>query len=395
MFVPWEAFLSKASDDINIIWERQKRVLPPRVSFLVDNIQLLRGSAEDVKRDARQWAAMSGEADLDMDTMESGAGDDQGQGEIYRPDDIGKAVRLIDVLRSAMGTNQITAGSKEVAAIVQDLYGFEQVALRSTDDLRSVVVHEGGPRRVSIPGGIGADAEIPEQELVRSIKSQQRSLSREKESRIQGMQEQLHSDVNGHAAAVHRVFSGFGEDDVDLMQAGTENQDRSTGPSTTLRFGVSTSFSEAGKQLAESFTLNHRQRVALRLLCRQLDRVHGSESGGTPQLCQFVGGEGGCGKSRIIEPVVRLFANKGLSHRLLVTATSGTAAAGINGITIHSACNFSKDNLWSTSDNRMDRSSMPDSASLRIDGRTRMDWQEKHMLIIDEVSMLGARSPDM
>ncbi|PVH91576.1 hypothetical protein DM02DRAFT_647273 [Periconia macrospinosa] len=32
------------------------------------------------------------------------------------------------------------------------------------------------------------------------------------------------------------------------------------------------------------------------------------------------------------------------------------------------------------------------SADLRIDGQTRMDWQEKYMLIIDEVSMLGART---
>jgi hypothetical protein len=65
-----------------------------------------------------------------------------------------------------------------------------------------------------------------------------------------------------------------------------------------LQFGPSTSFSEAGRQLAASLTLNDRQSVALRLLCRQLDQVHRSE-GGTlpPQLCQFVGGEGGTGKS--------------------------------------------------------------------------------------------------
>ncbi|PVH91040.1 hypothetical protein DM02DRAFT_546587, partial [Periconia macrospinosa] len=55
------------------------------------------------------------------------------------------------------------------------------------------------------------------------------------------------------------------------------------------------------------------------------------------QLCQFVGGEGGTGKSRVIEALVALFSSKGMRHRLLVTATSGTAAARINGITIHSA----------------------------------------------------------
>lgn len=31
-------------------------------------------------------------------------------------------------------------------------------------------------------------------------------------------------------------------------------------------------------------------------------------------------------------------------------------------------------------------------AELRIDGQIKMDWQEKYMLIIDEVSTLGART---
>ncbi|KAI5455814.1 hypothetical protein BGZ63DRAFT_337870, partial [Mariannaea sp. PMI_226] len=59
-----------------------------------------------------------------------------------------------------------------------------------------------------------------------------------------------------------------------------------------------------------------------------------------PQLCQFIGGEGGTGKSRIIEAIVKLFASKDIAHHMLVTATSGTAAARINGITIHSVCSI-------------------------------------------------------
>ncbi|KAG7408678.1 ATP-dependent DNA helicase PIF1 [Fusarium oxysporum f. sp. rapae] len=113
----------------------------------------------------------------------------------------------------------------------------------------------------------------------------------------------------------------------------------------------------------------------------------------TPQLCQFIGGEGGTGKSRVIAAIAELFVRTGQSHRLLLTATSGTAAANINGITIHSACRFSKDTVA-----RVGRAGDPDgfassgSAALRIDGQTKMDWQEKQVLIIDEVSMLGART---
>jgi hypothetical protein len=40
----------------------------------------------------------------------------------------------------------------------------------------------------------------------------------------------------------------------------------------------------------------------------------------------------------------------------------------------------------------MDGFTVAKSANLRVDGQTKMNWQEKYLLIIDEVSMLGART---
>lgn len=73
VFVPWEMFTSEMSGDINVIWERFRKGLPRRLSFVVGNVQLLRRSAEDAKRDARQWAAQSGETDPVVDEMDSPA----------------------------------------------------------------------------------------------------------------------------------------------------------------------------------------------------------------------------------------------------------------------------------------------------------------------------------
>jgi hypothetical protein len=190
---------------------------------------------------------------------------------------------------------------------------------------------------------------------------------------------------------VHCEPIGLSEQGVGLTNAESGVSVRGAGPSTSIHFGPSTSFSEAGRQLAEAFTLNKRQSIALRLICRQIDRVRRDEQG-TPQLCQFVGGEGGTGKSRVIEAVAELFASRGMSHRLLLTATSGTAAASIDGITIHSACGFSKDAAARSRRAEPDGFAASNSASLRIDGRTTAEWQEKWLLIVDEVSMLGART---
>ncbi|KAH8744187.1 hypothetical protein F5883DRAFT_655299 [Diaporthe sp. PMI_573] len=127
LFVPWESFLSETSGDVNAIWERQKQALPRRLSFLADNIQLLRRSAEDAKRDAKQWAAMSGETDAMAYATESGMADDEeGPGVGFRSDNIGNAVRLIDVFRNAVGNDQVTTGSKEISTMVQQLCRFQQ-----------------------------------------------------------------------------------------------------------------------------------------------------------------------------------------------------------------------------------------------------------------------------
>ncbi|PVH96965.1 hypothetical protein DM02DRAFT_534146, partial [Periconia macrospinosa] len=294
MFVPWEHFLSDASDDVNAIWEKQKRLLPRRLVAITGNIQLLRRSAEDAKRDARQWAAQSGEADPMAGATDPVTGEgDEGTGTMYRRDDIGNAIRLIDVIRSTIRTNEITAGSKDVRLIVQQLCAFQQVALCSSEHLHATVVREQGTRTMD---GVYAGVDVPDQAKIKSIKSQQASVSRERERMIQGIQRQADGIVGSHDAAVYRVLNGFGEDDISIAPGDRETATEIRGPSTRIQFGPSTSFSQAGKEVAESFTLNQRQSIALRLLCRHLDRVERGERE-ISQLCQFVGGEGGTGKS--------------------------------------------------------------------------------------------------
>ncbi|KND86295.1 ATP-dependent DNA helicase PIF1 [Tolypocladium ophioglossoides CBS 100239] len=126
---------------------------------------------------------------------------------------------------------------------------------------------------------------------------------------------------------------------------------------------------------------------------RRLDLTRQSDRGDVSQLCQFVGGEGGTGKWRIIEALVALLGEKGISNQLLITATSGTAVARINGITIHSACGFTKDQgVGANMAKELDGVRLLTQADRFVHGQSRMDWQEKDVLVIDEVSMLGART---
>jgi len=209
---------------------------------LVDNVQLLRQSAEDARQDAKQWAAMSGEIDSTREAIESGVADDgEDSRGTYRSDDIGNATRLVDVLRSTIGNQQITAGSKEILAMVQKLNRFETTALCSTDELRAMRISEGGERKLNVPGQPFSGAEIPRQEDLKHIKSQQKSLSKEREEMIQGIQRLAEVNTTAHSAAVYSLLSGFGEQSVHVTAADSEILGQGTKPSVEVRLGTSTS----------------------------------------------------------------------------------------------------------------------------------------------------------
>ncbi|KAM4061958.1 PIF1 protein [Hirsutella rhossiliensis] len=99
LFVPWESFLGEGTGEINSIWARARDAMAPRISCLVDNVQLLRRSAEDAKRDAKQWAASSGDGDPTVAHVEEGGAGEAGaeSAATYQPNSIGDATRLIDV----------------------------------------------------------------------------------------------------------------------------------------------------------------------------------------------------------------------------------------------------------------------------------------------------------
>ncbi|KJZ75815.1 hypothetical protein HIM_04639 [Hirsutella minnesotensis 3608] len=295
LFVPWERFLCEERGDINDIWTRARRALSPRISCLVENVQLLRRSAEDAKRDAK---------------------------------------------------HQVTAGSAELTTMMQQLGRFQHSALGSMAELEAAAVPERGVRRISMPGRVFTGAAVPSQAEVRGIKSQQMSASRERERMIQGRQSGPAAAVTDHRAALRAIMSGFGEDDIEVAATDTPEEAEvhgSTDAEMEVQLGPSTSLLAVGREWARRLTLNKRQSIAFLIIYRHLDVIRGSETANAEQLCQFVGGEGGTGKSRVIEALAGLFAARGISSRLLITATSGTAAARIDSITIHSACGLTKD----------------------------------------------------
>ena len=81
---------------------------------------------------------------------------------------------------------------------------------------------------------------------------------------------------------------------------------------------------------AVDLNLNEEQKRAFRIIANHA----ASES--PDQLRMYLEGMGGTGKSHIIRALTAMFNKRNKSHRFVVLASTGTAAALLNGSTYHS-----------------------------------------------------------
>ena len=128
--------------------------------------------------------------------------------------------------------------------------------------------------------------------------------------------------------------------------------------------------------LTRHWTLNKLQSMAVVLPAAFLDErgTRLQEEGGR-QHFQYIGGEGGTGKSRVIHAIKDMFRLKDGLHTLLLTGASGNAAALIGGVTLHSAANIVFEGRAATAKN--------------VSEEEKLRWKNMIMLIIDEISQVG------
>jgi len=120
---------------------------------------------------------------------------------------------------------------------------------------------------------------------------------------------------------------------------------------------------------ARDFSLNAEQERAFRIVANH------AADGGKEQLKMYLGGMGGTGKSQVIKALIQLFEKRNESHRFIVLAPTGSAAALLSGSTYHSVLGI---NEW-----------MADNQKSFAKIRTRL--QGVDYIFFDEVSMLSCR----
>ena len=124
--------------------------------------------------------------------------------------------------------------------------------------------------------------------------------------------------------------------------------------------------------LIRDFSLNSEQALAFRIIC---NHALGHHAPSDPHLLMGVFGEGGTGKSRLINAVRSWFRKNGRTEELIVAATTGTAAVKIKGSTVHTAVSIPVE----TSDGKRRG---------KLTAKQLEAWEKHRYMVIDEISML-------
>src|SRR4051794_33755360 len=123
-------------------------------------------------------------------------------------------------------------------------------------------------------------------------------------------------------------------------------------------------------QTVTTFNLNNEQERAFRIVANH------AVTPGSDQLKMYLGGMGGTGKSQVIKALIQLFRERNESHRFIILAPTGTAAALLGGSTYHSFLGICASNSGIRHENL---------SIVQITGRLEgVDY-----IFLDEVSMLG------
>ena len=154
------------------------------------------------------------------------------------------------------------------------------------------------------------------------------------------------------------------------------------------------SYNDALREVEREFSLNRKQLIAFRICARRFHTVLIEESLSRPKstpLRMLMTGPGGTGKTHVVKALQRVMSIFGCAHRIRFLAPTGSAAALIDGQTIHAGLGIIVELSRKDKAERVDAG---DDYTFHISGarreELRAEWKNVDFVMIDECSMLGA-----
>ncbi|KAG2135304.1 hypothetical protein DEU56DRAFT_721738, partial [Suillus clintonianus] len=110
------------------------------------------------------------------------------------------------------------------------------------------------------------------------------------------------------------------------------------------------------------------------------------------QLIMLMTGPGGTGKTHVVKAVQSVMQHYGCAHIIRFLAPTGSAAALIDGMTVHKGLGIKIKSNNKGKGNREPGNSLEDySVLISVQNRTRLrdEWKNVEFLLLDEVSLVS------
>ncbi|KAG2749904.1 hypothetical protein P692DRAFT_20730614, partial [Suillus brevipes Sb2] len=150
---------------------------------------------------------------------------------------------------------------------------------------------------------------------------------------------------------------------------------------------------EVIQQIGEQFQLNDKQWIAFRIIAEHfVHNVIEKQSDQCLQLTMLMTGPGGTGKTHVVKAVRAVMEYYGHGHIIRFLAPTGSAAALIDGMTIHKGLGIKIKANNKGKGNRKPGESLQDYSvivSNQSKSQLREEWRNVGYLLVDETSLLG------
>lgn len=369
LFIPWGQLIElfrphpTKTDAFVQIWAAVEPTLAFHNRAFARNIELLRKSKEDCQADAKMWKSANGAADSFHDAEEyepacSGSDSEETEELLHLQDQDFNAGTLIAAYHSiskAWYRETLVAG-RRIPPLLRAIDRTRSLSLQNLQplDIFNAAIYESSGLKFLPP------FTLQEWELqLKCCANPSPEETTDGDTRTFGF---VFDDFDIHIedGILHPTLFNS-----DMIPAADDLQSR---------VGQNPTGASLASLITQEVPLNRKQRMVVeRVLSEALAWVdHPYDSSQRKQTLLYVGGEGGTGKSQIIQAIV---AGMNLIRRkdeVVLMAPTGAAADVIGGNTYYTSLGISIDR----------------SRETRMKSRVRWLWSHKTIMIVDEVSMM-------
>ncbi|KAI6025291.1 DNA helicase Pif1 like protein, partial [Pisolithus microcarpus] len=139
--------------------------------------------------------------------------------------------------------------------------------------------------------------------------------------------------------------------------------------------------------------LNEKQQMAFEIITKNFVKNHIQRKGNDgDQLLMLMTGPGGTGKTHIVKAVHSVMNHYGCGHIIRYLAPTGSAAALIDGMTVHKGLGIKIKSMNKGKGNRLPGESQQDyTVLISVSNRSKLreEWKNVEYILLDEASLLS------